>query len=98
MRIKKKRITLLFLVIFFLMLSPLSLFSSETKTVKVGFFSFPGYHEVFEGGSGLKGRGYGFDFLLLLKRYTNLNFQYVGYTDSWKDMLDMLRSGEIDHI
>ena len=32
------------------------------------------------------GSGYGFDFLQLLRKYANLNYQYVGYEDSWQEM------------
>lgn len=50
---------------------------SAVKTIKVGYFAFPGYHEVFEDENGPQGRGYGFDFLQMLRRYTNLNYQYM---------------------
>ena len=68
------------------------------KMIKVGYFAFPGYHEVFEDVNGPQGRGYGFDFLKMLRRYTNLNYQYVGYENSWDDMQQMLRDGEIDMV
>ena len=45
------------------------------RTVRVGFFRFPGYHDETDTVRG----GYGFDFLQLLARYTNLNYDYVGY-------------------
>lgn len=71
---------------------------SAVKTIKVGYFAFPGYHEVFEDENGPQGRGYGFDFLQMLRRYTNLNYQYIGYENSWEDMQQMLRDGEIDMV
>lgn len=69
---------------------------SETKTIRVGYFAFPGYHEIYQDENGTHGRGYGFDFLQLLRKYTNLNYQYIGYENSWQEMLEMLRSGQID--
>ncbi|MGN1164784.1 MAG: transporter substrate-binding domain-containing protein, partial [Candidatus Ornithospirochaeta sp.] len=89
------------IVVFFLVLCILpSLFASvsPSRTIRVGYFAFPGYHEIYEDESGIHGSGYGFDFLTLLRRYTNFNFEYVGYDKAWKDMLDMLRSGEIDMV
>ena len=71
---------------------------TETKTIRVGYFAFPGYHEVYQDEDGTHGRGYGFDFLQLLRKYTNLNYQYIGYENSWQEMQEMLRSGEIDMV
>ena len=71
---------------------------SETKTIRVGYFAFPGYHEIYQDETGTHGRGYGFDFLQLLRKYTNLNYQYIGYENSWQEMLEMLRSGQIDMV
>ena len=83
-------------VILLLMTLALLTFSyayAERKTVKVGFFSFPGYHQWDESA----GRtGYGADFLQLVRRYADLDFDYVGYDESWQQMLLMLQSGEID--
>ena len=62
--------------------------NSVVRTVKVGFFSYPGYHEIAEDGTY---RGYGVEFLTLLQRYANLNYEYVGYDKSWAEMLDMLQ-------
>lgn len=69
--------------------------NSVVRTVKVGFFSYPGYHEIAEDGTY---RGYGVEFLTLLQRYANLNYEYVGYDKSWAEMLDMLQNGEIDLV
>ena len=77
---------------------PLTAFASEPQTIRVGYFAFPGYHEVIESENGAQGSGYGFDFLQMLRRYTNLNYQYVGYEDSWQDMQQMLRDGQIDMV
>ena len=81
------------LILTMLVLLTLSCALAERTTVKAGFFAFPGYHDVEEG----VGRtGYGADFLQLVRRYADLNFEYVGYEDSWQQMQLMLQSGEID--
>lgn len=80
------------------MICPLTSFAAEPKTIRVGYFAFPGYHEIIQDENGPQGSGYGFDFLQLLRRYTNLNYQYIGYEDSWQDMQQMLRDGQIDMV
>lgn len=65
------------------------------KTVKVGFFALPGYHEVVDN---TKRQGDDVDFLTLMQRYANLNYQYVGYDKTWEDMQQMLLDGKIDAI
>lgn len=67
----------------------------DVKTVRVGFFHFDGYHNISE--QGVR-NGYGYQFLRLLSRYSNLNFEYVGYDKSWDDMQEMLENGEIDML
>ena len=67
----------------------------DVQTVRVGFFHFDGYHDISE--QGVRS-GYGYQFLRLLSRYTNLNFEYVGYDKSWDDMQKMLENGEIDML
>ena len=68
---------------------------TNVRTVRVGFFQYPGYHEITADGSYA---GYGVEFLTLLQRYANLNYEYIGYEKSWADMLDMLQNGEIDMV
>gem|GEM_PF-1262158 len=65
------------------------------RTIRVGFYALPGYHEM-----DLMGNksGYGYEFLTLMKRYANVNFEYVGYHKSWGAMQDMLEKGEIDMV
>ncbi|MGN0366140.1 MAG: substrate-binding periplasmic protein [Suilimivivens sp.] len=96
----KTRITMSFFLVVFLLqiICPLTTFASEPQTIRVGYFAFPGYHEVSQDENGPQGSGYGFDFLQLLRRYTNLNYQYIGYEDSWQDMQQMLRDGQIDMV
>ena len=72
--------------------------AKQPRTIRVGYFAFKGYHEMLETENGTIGSGYGYDFLQLLKRYTNLNFEYIGYENSWSDMLEMLRNKEIDLV
>lgn len=65
------------------------------KTVKAGIFAFDGYHMRDDGG---KYSGYGIDILNMMSEYSHLNFEYVEYSSSWNDMLDMLEKGEIDVV
>ena len=91
-------VRVLLVAFLFQTLLPFPAFAAEPKTIRVGYFAFPGYHEVYQDENGLQGSGYGFDFLQLLRRYTNLNYQYVGYENSWQEMQEMLRTGEIDMV
>lgn len=68
---------------------------TSIKTVKVGFFAFSGYHEIVDN---TKRAGYGVDFLTLMQRYANLNYEYVGYDNTWEEMQQMLLDGEIDMV
>ena len=67
--------------------------NSKAKTIKVGFFEFPGYHEQDENGVR---SGFGYDVLQELRPYTGWEYEYIGYEDGWSPMTDMLESGEID--
>ena len=99
---RKKRTTnpvyYLFFVLLISFVCPTASFAAEPETIRVGYFAFPGYHEISQDENGSQGSGYGFDFLQLLRRYTNLNYQYIGYEDSWQDMQQMLRDGKIDMV
>ena len=101
-RKRKKRTTnpvyYLFFVLLISFVCPTASFAAEPETIRVGYFAFPGYHEISQDENGSQGSGYGFDFLQLLRRYTNLNYQYIGYEDSWQDMQQMLRDGKIDMV
>ena len=88
----------LFFVLLISFVCPTASFAAEPETIRVGYFAFPGYHEISQDENGSQGSGYGFDFLQLLRRYTNLNYQYIGYEDSWQDMQQMLRDGKIDIV
>lgn len=65
------------------------------ETIKVGFFAFDGYHTVDENGVL---SGYGYEFLRLMSRYLDVDFEYVGYESSWEDMSEMLADGRIDMV
>ena len=65
----------------------------ERETVRVGFFAMDGYHMMDADGNR---SGYGYDFLQLVSRYQDLDFEYVGYEDSWEEMQTMLENGKID--
>lgn len=65
----------------------------EIRHVKVGFYNIPGYHEQNSKG---ERSGYGYDFLQLARRYSLMEFSYVGYEKSWAESLSMLERGEID--
>ena len=69
--------------------------SSQHETVKVGFFAMDGYHVMDEEGNR---SGYGYDFLRLMARYWDVDYEYVGYDKSWDDMQQMLEDGEIDMV
>ena len=83
----------------FLLVSSNILFVSakETanRTVKAGVFAFDGYHMQDENGVYT---GYGIELLNLISQYSHLNFEYIGYDKSWKEMQDMLERGEIDVV
>lgn len=66
---------------------------SQRETVRVGFFAMDGYHMMDANGNR---SGYGYDFLQLVSRYLDIDYEYVGYEDSWEEMQKMLENGEID--
>ena len=68
---------------------------SKVRTIKVGFFAYSGYHEIVEN---TRRAGYGVDFLTLMQRYANLNYEYVGYDNTWEEMQQMLLDGKIDMV
>lgn len=67
----------------------------EREVVKVGFWAYEGYHMIDENGMR---SGYGYDFLRLASRYMDVDFEYIGYENSWDDMLEMLSDGRIDML
>lgn len=67
--------------------------AAKSKTVRVGFFEFDGYHE--EDKNGIRS-GYGYELMQKLGTYNDWVYEYVGYDKSWSEMQDMLANGEID--
>lgn len=65
------------------------------RTVRAGIFNFEGYHSKDKDGNL---GGYGIDLLELLSEYSHLNFDLKGYEESWKNMQEMLKNGEIDLV
>ena len=68
---------------------------ASKKVIRVGFFEFPGYHEIDENGVR---SGFGYDVLQELLPYTHWKYEYIGYKEGWPQMLDMLADGKIDLI
>ena len=69
--------------------------ADSNRTVKDGIFFFEGYHMKDENDNLT---GYGIEFLNLVSEYSHLNFEYTGYDESWNEMLNMLKNGEIDIV
>jgi signal transduction histidine kinase/ActR/RegA family two-component response regulator len=63
------------------------------QKIRVGFFAFDGYH--MQDAAGHKS-GYGYELLQMLARYSNWDYEYVGYGKSWEEMQEMLAKGELD--
>ncbi|MDO4182846.1 MAG: transporter substrate-binding domain-containing protein [Coriobacteriia bacterium] len=62
------------------------------KKVRVGYFPTKNF---FEGAAdGAEKRGYGYDYLQEVAHYANWEYEYV--YDTWPNLYDMLRQGEID--
>ena len=70
-----------------------STLAAERQKIRVGYFHFPGYHEIAADG---RYSGYGYDVLQMLRFYNDWDYEYVGYNKSWDEMVEMLDRGEID--
>ncbi|MBD5102794.1 MAG: response regulator [Subdoligranulum sp.] len=68
---------------------------TNNRTVKAGVFFFEGYHMRDEDGNY---SGYGIELLNLISQYSHLNFEFVGYENTWAEMQEMLLNGEIDVV
>ncbi|MDE6691376.1 MAG: transporter substrate-binding domain-containing protein, partial [Clostridia bacterium] len=66
---------------------------SAYTTVKASAFNFEGYHDKDESG---RLSGYGIEFLNLVSKYSNLNFEYTGYEDDWNWATDADNDGQPD--
>ena len=71
----------------------LAVLSPSPTKVRVGFHALDGYHMVDEKGYR---SGYGYDVLQLMARYEDFEYEYVGYENTFDEMLAMLEQGEID--
>ena len=65
------------------------------EKIRVGFFAFDGYYMLDAAGHK---NGYGYELLQLLARYSNWEYEYVGYDKSWEEMQEMLAKGELDLV
>ncbi len=95
----KTVLSLLLAAVFTLCLAPFSAIrasASAEPTIKVGFFAFDGYHIV-DDETGRRS-GYGYEFLQLLARHTDWQYEYVGYEKSYAEALEMLERGEVDVV
>ncbi len=69
---------------------------TATAPIRVGFFSFVGYHAT-DSETG-KRSGYGYEFLQRLARYTDWEYEYL-YTDmKHDDCLKLLKEGKLDIV
>ena len=76
-----------------LFVSWMQLISAAPRTLRVGYYMFDGYQMEDEN---QVRSGYGYDFLQELARYTDWNYEYVGYHLGWARLQQMLDAGEID--
>ena len=93
---KRRLLSLSLTLLLALALLPTSVLASLTSTptkVRVGFFAMDGYHMVDEKGYR---SGYGYDVLQLMARYEDFVYEYVGYENTFDEVLAMLENGEID--
>ena len=60
--------------------------------IKVAFYQLDGFFEYDENGNEC---GYGVDYLNELKKYINVEWEYVP-VDSWEDIAQMMESGQVD--
>ncbi len=68
--------------------------AEETKVVRVGYY----LHNTFqEGDYGEVKRGYGYEYLQMLRNYTGWEYEYV-YASSWDEQVKMLENGQVDLI
>ena len=65
----------------------------KRRKVRVGYYLFPGYHNIDNQG---RRSGFGYDYLQCLRRYTPWEYSYSKTFNRWSEMLPMLESGEID--
>ena len=64
---------------------------NAAEKVRVGYFQISGYQEIAQDGTR---RGFGYDYLQEIAKYTGWEYEYVDAT--WDECLNMLAEGEID--
>ncbi len=66
---------------------------TKQQVVRVGFYQMEGYHMRDANGQMY---GYGYDYLQLVRLFTDWRYEYIGYDKGWQDMFALLDAGEID--
>ena len=99
MKIKKISMTLMLNIVLACIFAIAALWPTAAswargKTVRVGFFSFPGYHMIDHRSQ--ERSGYGYEYLQEISKYTDWQYTYVGYDKTWGDMQKLLEEGKID--
>lgn len=94
-RARKQRLFVLLFLAFLIAVCGAKIAAEERDVIKVGFFAFDGYHMIDESG---ERSGYGYDFLRLISRYLDVDYEYIGYDKSWDEMDELLENGEIDLV
>jgi len=90
-----KSIKVLFFLGFLYILNfalPLKAFSSDSKTVRIGWYESPCFQEGMTDDS--EKSGYSYDYIMRVSDYVKWEYEYV-YGD-WTELLDKLQKGEID--
>ncbi len=89
--IKRYRIAFIFIVIFLgVFIQPKHIYAAESTIVRVGYPEVTGFTEIKEGVYS----GYAYEYLMEIAKYTGWEYEFIEV--NVKDMLEMLRDGEID--
>lgn len=92
--------TILSILFVFFLVMPLAISSAEdahngkdipTKVVRMGWYDSAGFQDM--DSDGVRS-GYCYDYLLRVANYTNWEYEFVH--GQWSELIDMLKSGEID--
>lgn len=95
---KKRSVIITFLVIILFFSIKLQINAADAAesgkpvTIKVAFYQLDGFFEYDKNGNQC---GYGVDYLNELKKYANIEWEYVD-VDSWEKIGDMMKNGEAD--
>ncbi len=95
----KHFIAILLLSLLLIPLIPVGAITAEAsgaKKIRVGYFAFSGYH--ISDGETDRRSGYGYEFLQLVARFTDWEYEYEGYDKSYSECLEMLKNGELDIV